>query len=230
MELWVNTLTIIDDEMIKVLIADDHTMFVDGLESILSGESEIDVVDKCYDGPSIFTKLDEIEVDVLLLDINLPGMSGLEVCKKLTATHPSVHVLALTMHNTESFVTEILKNGAMGYILKNTGKAELLRAISKVASGQSYFSEEVTQTIMKSLVAQRQGGSKQSAGPPIVSRREREVLQLIVREFTTPEIAEELHISLKTVESHRRSLLTKLNVRNSAGLVRVAFEHDLIKA
>ena len=118
----------------------------------------------------------------------------------------------------------------MGYILKNTGKAELVQAINTVSKGQSYFSDEVTQTIMKSLVSQRPRGSKYPDSAPIVSRREREVLALIVREFTTPEIAEELHISLKTVESHRRSLLTKLNVRNSAGLVRVAFEHDLIKA
>jgi len=215
--------------MIKVLIADDHMMFVDGIESILANEKDIDVVDKCYDGLSIFEKLDEYDIDVLLLDINLPGMSGLDVCKKLTATHPSVHILALTMHNTESFVTEILKNGAMGYILKNTGKEELVRAISIVSQGQSYFSEEVTQTIMKSLVTQRQSGSKYSSNAPIVSRRELEVLALVVREYTTSEIAEELHISLKTVESHRRSLLTKLNVRNSAGLVRVALEHDLIK-
>ena len=215
--------------MIKVLIADDHMMFVDGIESILATEDEIDVVDKCYDGLSIFKKLDDYDIDVLLLDINLPGMSGLEVCKKLTATHPTVHILALTMHNTESFVTEILKNGAMGYILKNTGKAELVKAINTVSKGQSYFSEEVTQTIMKSLVAQRPRGSKYPDSAPIISRREREVLALIVREYTTTEIAEELHISLKTVESHRRSLLTKLNVRNSAGLVRVACEHDLIK-
>jgi DNA-binding NarL/FixJ family response regulator len=216
--------------MIKVLIADDHMMFVDGLESILSTEPEIDVVDKCYDGLSIFKKLDEYDVDVLLLDINLPGMSGLEVCKKLTETHPSVQILALTMHNTESFVTEILKNGAMGYILKNTGKAELVTAINKVSQGQSYFSAEVTQTIMKGLVSQKSEGSGAPKTPPVVSRREREVLALIVQEYTTPEIAQELHIGLKTVESHRRSLLTKLSVRNSAGLVRAAFENDLIKA
>jgi DNA-binding NarL/FixJ family response regulator len=216
--------------MIKVLIADDHMMFVDGIESILANEKEIDVVDKCYDGLTIFKKLDEYDIDVLLLDINLPGMSGLEVCKKLTATHPNVRVLALTMHNTESFVTEILKNGAIGYILKNTGKAELVTAITKVSNGQSYFSAEVTQTIMKGLVTQKVESPGTEPGTPIVSRREREVLALIVREFTTPEIAEELHISLKTVESHRRSLLTKLGVRNSAGLVRVAFEYDLIKA
>ena len=214
--------------MINVLIADDHTMFADGIESILSTEDDIAVAGTCYDGMAIFEFLEKHKIDVLLLDINLPKMNGLDVCKKLTASHPNIRILALTMHNTETFVTEILKNGAMGYILKNTGKSELVSAIKKVHQGQSYFSEEVTQTIMKSLVNKRKGSSKRSPGTPIVSRREREVLELIVREFTTPEIAEELNISLKTVESHRRSLLTKLNVRNTAGLVRVAVEHELV--
>ena len=215
--------------MIKVLIADDHTMFVDGIESILANEEEISLVDKCYDGNSIFEKLDEHNIDVLLLDINLPGMSGIDVCEKITSTHPSVHVLALTMHNTKSFVTEILKNGAMGYILKNTDKEELVRAIKKVYDGKSYFSKEVTQTIMKGLVSDKNKTDEETTAP-IVSRREKEVLNLIVQEFTTTEIADELHISLKTVESHRRNLLTKMNVRNTAGLVRVAFEKNLIKA
>ncbi len=108
--------------MIRVLIADDHTMFADGIESILSTEPEIEVVGTCYNGMSIFEAVDKNDVDVLLLDINLPDISGLEVCKKLTATHGDTRILVLSMHNTESFVTEILRNGAMGYILKNTGR------------------------------------------------------------------------------------------------------------
>ena len=215
--------------MIRVLIADDHTMFADGIESILASEPGIEVVSTCYDGMSVLDIVNKAELDVILLDINLPDISGLEVCKRLSASHPGTRVLVLSMHNTESFVTEILRNGAMGYIVKNTGRAELVRAIRKVHEGQSYFSDEVTQTIMKSLVSQRQKSSKPQPANPIVSRREKEVLQLIVREYTTPEIAKELNISLKTVESHRRSLLTKLNVRNTAGLVRVAVENELIK-
>jgi DNA-binding NarL/FixJ family response regulator len=216
--------------MIRILIADDHTMFVDGIESILKTEADISVVGKCFDGLSIFQAMEQSEIDVLLLDINLPGMSGIDVCKKLSSSHPQVQVLALSMHNDESIVSEILKNGAMGYILKNTGKTELVDAIKNVAKGKSYFSKEVTETIMKSLVSERKKSRKSITKSPIVSRREREVLSLIVQEYTTQEIAEELHISLKTVESHRRSLLTKLNVRNTAGLVRVAVENDLVEA
>ena len=213
--------------MIRVMIADDHNMFVEGIESILDGMDNIQVVSKCYTGTEVFEKLAHIPADVILLDINLPGMNGIEVCQKLNKEFPEVKVLALSMHNEESFVTEILKHGAQGYILKNTGKKELLNAIQAVNSGQSYFSEEVTETIMKSLVSQKSGTKKSTLLAPKISRREKDVLDLIVREHTTQEIADTLFISLKTVESHRRSLLTKLGVRNTAGLVRVALENQL---
>lgn len=213
--------------MIRVMIADDHNMFVEGVESILEGTANIQVVSKCYTGPEVFEKLAHIPADVILLDINLPGMNGIEVCQKLNKEYPDIKVLALSMHNEESFVTEILKHGAQGYILKNTGKKELLSAIEAVNNGQSYFSDEVTETIMKSLVSQKSGGKKGGILAPKISRREKDVLDLIVKEHTTQEIADTLFISLKTVESHRRSLLTKLGVRNTAGLVRVAIENQL---
>jgi DNA-binding NarL/FixJ family response regulator len=211
------------------MIADDHNMFVEGIESILEGMDNIHVVSKCYTGLEVVEKLAQVPADVILLDINLPGMNGLEVCQKLSNDYPDVKVLALSMHNEQSFVTEILKHGAQGYILKNTGKKQLLSAIEAVATGQSYFSDEVTETIMKSLVSQKSGSKRSSALAPKISRREKEVLELIVKEHTTQEIADTLFISLKTVESHRRSLLTKLSVRNTAGLVRVAIENQLIK-
>jgi DNA-binding NarL/FixJ family response regulator len=211
------------------MIADDHNMFVEGIESILDGIDNIQVVAKCYNGLEVFEKIKQTPVDVILLDINLPGMNGMEVCQKLSKEYPDVKVLALSMHNEESFVTEILKYGAQGYILKNTGKKELISAIENVYNGQSYFSEEVTETIMKSLVNQRAGNKKTTMLSPKISRREKDVLELIVKEHTTQEIADTLFISLKTVESHRRSLLTKLGVRNTAGLVRVAIENHMTK-
>lgn len=215
--------------MIRILIADDHTMFVEGIESILDGLDHIQVAGKCHTGPAVFDLLETEEVDVLLLDINLPGMNGIEVCQRISKEYPDIKVLALSMHNEESFVTEILKYGAQGYILKNTGKKELISAIEQVFKGQSYFSEAVTETIMKSLVNQRAGQKRTGPLMPKISRREKDVLDLIVKEHTTQEIADKLFISLKTVESHRRSLLTKLNVRNTAGLVRVALENNLTR-
>ena len=215
--------------MINILIADDHTMFVDGMESILKAEADFFVTGRSYDGPSVVEFLKNNNVDIVLLDVNLPGMSGIEVCKEITTNHPTVKVLAISMFNEESFVSEILNNGAKGYILKNTGREELLKAIRTVANGESYFSNEVTETIMKGLMNQRKASAKSSAFFPKLSRREKEVLKLIAQEFTTQEIADSLFISLKTVESHRSSLLSKLNARNSVGLVRIAMENHLLE-
>jgi len=215
--------------MTKVLIADDHTMFADGIASILSAESDIEVVGQCLDGPSVIEFLKKGEADILLLDVNLPGMSGIEVCKKVVSDFNATKVLAISMFNEESFVTEILNNGAMGYILKNTGREELLKAIKTILSGTSYFSKDVTETIMKGLMNQRKGSSQESRKIiPKVSRREKEVLDLIIKEHTTQEIANQLFISLKTVESHRSNLLAKCNARNTAGLVRIAMENNLL--
>lgn len=214
--------------MIKLLVADDHTMFVDGIESILKTEEDLEVTGKCYNGHSVLSFVTENPVDIVLLDVNLPGMNGLEVCKTLSEEHPEVKVLAISMFNEESFVTEILNHGAKGYILKNTGRDELLKAIRSIYEGKSYFSKEVTETIMKSLMNQRKASTRTDHFIPKLSRREKEVLKLIAQEFTTQEIADSLYISLKTVESHRSSLLSKLNARNSAGLVRIAMEHNLL--
>ncbi len=213
---------------INILIADDHTMFVDGMESILGGEKDFKVVGRSYDGPSVLEFLKQNKVDLVLLDVNLPGMNGIEVCKEITTKYPESKVLAISMFNEESFVTEILNNGSKGYILKNTGRDELLKAIRTVAQGNSYFSGEVTEIIMKGLMNKRKSSSKSAVFFPKLSRREKEILKLIAQEFTTQEIADSLYISLKTVESHRASLLSKLNARNSVGLVRIAMENNML--
>jgi DNA-binding NarL/FixJ family response regulator len=215
--------------MINILIADDHTMFVDGMESILKSEADLFVAGRSYDGPAVIEFLKSNKVDIVLLDVNLPGMDGIAVCKEITLHHTGVKVLAISMFNEESFVSEILNNGAKGYILKNTGREELLKAIRTVAQGESYFSKEVTETIMKGLMNQRKASAKTASFFPKLSRREKEVLKLIAQEFTTQEIADNLFISLKTVESHRSSLLSKLNARNSVGLVRIALENNLLE-
>lgn len=214
--------------MTNILIADDHAMFADGISSILRNEPDIQVVGQCLDGPSVLEFLKNNKVDVLLLDVNLPGMSGIDVCKEVTAKHMATKVIAISMFNEESFVTEILNNGAKGYVLKNTGREELLKAIKTVLSGKSYFSDDVTKTIMKGLMNHRKGGKESRKEVPKISRREKEVLALIIKEHTTQEIAGLLFISLKTVESHRSNLLSKLNARNTAGLVRIAMEHNLV--
>ncbi len=217
--------------MINVLIADDHAMFVDGIESILKDEVDVQIAGRCYDGESVLSFLeDQKEIDLILLDINLPGINGIEVSKQVLKTYPGIKILAISMFNEESFVTEILNNGAQGYILKNTGREELLKAIRTIMDGNTYFSEEVTNTIMNGLMKKRRESHGKTRFLPKVSKREKEVLKLIMDEHTTQEIAKKLYISLKTVESHRSNLLNKLDVRNTAGLVRVAIENNLLNS
>jgi DNA-binding NarL/FixJ family response regulator len=214
--------------MIKVLIADDHTMFVDGMESILNTESDIQVIGRCGLGKEVVPFLLANQTDILLLDVNLPDISGIEIAKMIQEKSLDVKILAISMFNEESYVSEILNHGAKGYILKNTGREELLKAIHVIHEGASYFSKEVTETIMKGLMNSRKSSNKVTQEIPKISRREKEVLKLIAEEFTTQEIANKLFISLKTVESHRSNLLAKLNARNSAGLVRISIENDLL--
>jgi len=214
--------------MINILIVDDHKMFVDGLESILEREEDIRILHKCYCARDVFRDNILDQVDIILLDINLPDQSGLEVCKNLAKMYKDIKILVLSMFDEESYITEILKSGALGYILKNTGRKELITAIRTVSSGKTYFSEAVTKTIMNGLMNKNKEGKPAEKVIPKITRREREVLDLIISENTNQEIAKKLFISLKTVEAHRSSLLSKLNARNTAGLVRIAIENNLI--
>lgn len=215
--------------MIKILIVDDHEMFIDGLEFILEKEENIKIIHKCLTASEIFDNELLSKIDIILLDINLPDISGIDVCKRLRVSHPEIKILVLSMYDEESYITEILKSGALGYILKNTGRQELITAIKTVASGKTYFSTAVTKTIMNGLMSKNKKGKSVSKDVPKLTRREKEILDLIVKENTNQEIANNLYISLKTVEAHRSNLLSKLNARNTAGLVRIAMENNLIE-
>lgn len=212
--------------MIRIFISDDHVMFAEGLESMLAGEPDFEVCGRAGNAADTVKKVPLIKPDVLLLDINLPDQSGLEVCALLRKSCPEIKILALSMHNDESFISAMLTHGAQGYVLKNTGKAELCAAIRTLAAGKTYFSQEVTDTMMQSLMRERKAGATKEA--PKISRREREVLKLIMDERTTQEIAAQLFLSEKTVESHRAALLAKLGARNTAGLVKAALQWNIL--
>ena len=147
-------------------------------------------------------------------------MTGIEVSKKLKKQYPELKILVISMFNQKSFISAILKEGASGYVLKNTNKSELLEAIRTVSKGESYFSQEVMETIMRSMMKKQKVEKARLANFPVISRREQEVLTLIAQEYTTKEIADKLYVTLKTVESHRSSLLNKFNVRNAVGLIK----------
>lgn len=212
--------------MIEIVIADDHQMLIDGIKAMLDGEPDIKLAGIAYNGLEVLEILENTHVDVVLLDINMPVMDGVDTCKKLKKLHPLVSVLALTMYDEGGLISSMVRNGARGYILKNTGKAELLTAIKTVHEGKTFFPEKIKDILLADMMGKK---SQQSAFfIPKLTSREKEIVSLIVNEYTTQEIADKLFISVKTVETHRKHLLQKLNVRNTAGLVRIVIEKGLI--
>lgn len=211
--------------MTKILIADDHQMFIDGLRSLLEGSENISVVGEAGDGQQVLERCDEMAVDIVIMDINMPVMDGIQATRELLKKHPSIKILALSMYNDREYISDILKAGALGYILKNTGKDKLLTAIDTIQSGGNYLGEEVSKTLLNSFIR----------NPRIVqiieklSGREKEVLECIASGLTTHEIAEQLFISKNTVETHRKNLLYKLKARNTAELVNNAYKQRLIQ-
>ncbi|MFY7889189.1 MAG: response regulator [Spirosomataceae bacterium] len=213
--------------MIHILLVDDHKMFTEGLTSLLSSESEFKVIGEAQSKNQVATLLQEHTVNVVLLDINLGKESGLDICKYICDEHPSVRVIAISMYSEESFITKMLKNGASGYILKNTGREELLKAIRIVHEGGTYQSAEVMSVIVNGLSRQKQ--QEKNIYQLRFTRREKEILDLIAKGLTTREIANELFISEKTVETHRSNLLAKFDVKNVVSLLKMAMEYGYVK-
>ena len=211
--------------MINVFIVDDHRMVIEGLQLLLQNEPNIQVTGTALSGEEAIAKIADQPVDVVLLDINMPGINGIETCKHLMKSHPHLKIIAISMHKESSLIKLMLGNGARGYVLKNAGQDEVVDAITKVYEGKNYLDDTVNEIVLKSVMNQSE---KKRTNPfPSLSPREKDVLQCILDELTTQEIADKLHISFGTVETHRRNMLIKTGARNTAGLVRIALEYEL---
>ncbi len=208
----------------RIAITDDHEMVLKGIETMLSDTAKIKVVGTYKDASETMAKLENDQPDVLLLDINLPDINGIDLCKKLVKTHPNLKIIALTNFDEGSFVKRIINNGAHGYLLKNTDKTELIEAIKTVLSGEQYLQKD----IQKKLLNQAIGKAPSNSLNIKLTRREKEVLQAISEELTTQEISEKLFISPKTVETHRMNLMSKLGAKNSVGMIKIAIEKQLL--
>ncbi|MFN3640008.1 MAG: response regulator [Flavobacterium sp.] len=212
--------------MIKVLIVDDHKMVIEGIQMLFDQHLSIFIVGYALSGAEAITQIGLYHPDIVLMDINMPDMDGIETTHKVKQLFPDVQVIALSMHKEMSIVKLMIHHGARGYVLKNAGKDELIEAIETVYSGSLYLEEALQEA--SRLSPSTLSGAINSHLIPKFSRREKEILSLIIEEYTTQEIAEKLCIGFGTVETHRRNMLIKSGARNTIGLVKMALDHKLL--
>ncbi|MDF9796538.1 DNA-binding NarL/FixJ family response regulator [Catalinimonas alkaloidigena] len=216
-------------DKIKILLVDDHKMIRDGIRASLAGTADISVVEEAASAREALKKIAQHpSIDVVVMDISLgEGEDGISVTKTITEKYQGVNILAMSMHDEETHVIKMLQAGAIGYMLKDQGMSDLVEAIRTVAGGESFFSKDVSELLMSHFVRKK---TKPNAKKDMVNltRREIEVLKKIAEEYTNQEIAEALFISPRTVDTHRRNLILKLNVKNTAGLVKYAISQQLI--
>jgi DNA-binding NarL/FixJ family response regulator len=205
---------------ITLFIVDDHQMLIDGIKALLQNEAEFDIVGEALRSDEALEKLKKQKVDIVITDINMPNMSGIELTKKLRLTHPDQKILALSMFGEKTTITDMMDAGVNGYILKNTGKQELITALHTISKGQSFYSKEVSEELKKTdeLVDRRY----------ILTTREREIVKHIAKGMSHTEIGEQLFISPRTVDTHRTNLMKKLEVNSIAELIKLAIQLKLI--
>lgn len=209
----------------SVLIADDHAIVREGLRRLIDAEPDLHVSGEAGEGREVLELIERTRPDVVILDITMPGLGGLETLERIRSRHPGIRVILLSVHGDAPFVKSAVALGADGYLLKNGRATDVILAIRAVTRGGSFFSPPVAREIVKQL---RSPGGGDPEPYSLLSTREREVLQLIAEGLSAKEVAARLDISTKTVEAHRTSLMRKLGVRKATELVRYAFRHGLI--
>ena len=212
--------------MIKLALADDQNLFRKGMSMLLRELDGMEVTLECANGKDLLKAIGVVPVDIVLLDLEMPVMDGVETMKRMRTDHPEVKVLVLSMHSEEKFIVHMMELGANGYLLKTAEAAEVETAIRSVAESGYYFSDMVSQVMLQGLVKKDKVRPYFNVIDPL-SEREIEVLKLICAEKTTPEIAEQLFLSPRTVEGHRNNILLKTGARNVAGLVVFAMTNGI---
>lgn len=210
---------------VRVLLADDHRIFRDGLRSLLAAHESVDVVGEADNGLDALARCQELAPDVVVLDISMPGLNGIEVCRRLQQELPATRVIILSMHSDRRFVQEALRAGARGYVLKDAGFAELAAGVLAVAEGRLHLGADIGDQVLQDYL--QRVGDDQAGAFSVLSAREREVLQMLAEGLSTKEIAARLTLSAKTVESHRKAVMDKLEIRSVAELTRYAIREGL---
>jgi len=210
---------------INILLVDDNKLIRDGIKSILKSTKKIRVLEEAENGIEAVAMAEMNDFDVVVMDVKMPEMDGIEVTKHIVKKKPNTKILACSLYDEFQYIEEILRAGAMGYILKNEGKKELITAIKSIYEGNSYFSEKISTKMMGRFIGDK---SHKKVSNTKVTRRENEVLKLIAEGFFNREIAEKLFLSPRTIDAHRRNLLKKLNAKNTAQLLKNAYQKGLM--
>ncbi|MEL6651324.1 MAG: response regulator transcription factor [Bacteroidota bacterium] len=210
----------------KILLVDDHQLIREGIMAYLDAEPDLQVVATAANGHEALEKLKEQEIQIVIMDISMPGMGGQEATQQIADLYPDILVIVLSMFDDATHIKQLMKAGARGYLLKNSDQTEVISAIRKVLAGEIYYSPAAARSVMDSLSRQ---GSKLSALKNVrFTPREKEILKLILADQSNQEMAEQLFISTRTVEAHKRNLMVKTQSNTIAGLVRFVYENDLI--
>ena len=210
---------------IRILLVDDHEVMCEGLGALLRKQEHMEVIGQAMDGRSAVQMAGELSPDVVVMDIGMPNLNGIDATRQLTSEYPDVKVLVLSTHSDGSLIAKALKVGALGYILKDSAFAELTEAINTVSQGKTYLCSKASKVVFTDYVKMLSDPNWSWSGG--LTAREREVLQLVAEGKTTKEIAASLHVSVKTVDSHREHIMDKLNIHNVAGLTKYAIREGL---
>lgn len=215
---------------IKIILVDDHQLVRDGIKSLISDSFGIDIIGEASNSVELFKQLHQMMPDVILMDISLPNMSGIEITKILKKDYPKIKILMLSMYTSEDFIFNGLKAGINGYLPKNTTRDELLLAIEEVYNGREYFSKSISNIILKSFVnSAKYGNNANDDKMSILTKRETEILKLVVEGVSNQHIADQLFISIRTVETHKTSIMKKLELNNTIDLVKFAIKNKIIE-
>jgi DNA-binding NarL/FixJ family response regulator len=209
---------------IRLAIIDDHAVVLDGLKTMLNAFENLEVVYTSQNGHQLLEHFQSDAPDVLLMDIQMPEINGIDLCKQITRQHPSVKVIAFTSFDDSNYVKQIFRSGAKGYLLKNSDKHAIVKAVETVMQGEEYMDDAIKKILLQESIT----GQRRSIFEVPLTKREKEILKLIADGLSSQEIADKLFISLRTVETHRLNLNQKLDVKNTAGLVKEAIKRGLI--
>lgn len=212
-------------EKIRIVLVDDHQMFRDGVKAVLSDEANIEVVGEVGNGNDLYKLLDSVSIDLIITDISMPEISGIEITKHVSEKFPNIKILILSMHTNEEFITKALSSGANGYLPKDTSMSELLDAINTIYKGDNYYNKTISDTILKSVIDK---SKKDSSDNKSLTNREKEIVALVVDGLTNKEIADKLCISIRTVDSHKNNVMQKLHLKSSVELVKYAIKNKIV--